>query len=293
MDEQKEMQLYDDVEDYVNYLRGIRGLSDSTIKQYLGYYVHFKKIPIKQRRIELFLEKRNNNSVCRGFILSYLEFLKIDHKFKIPKSKTGRAKKRIIKDMSKREVEIMLKRKEHEDFKDWLFFNILYFGALRRSEIIKIKIQDFHWEDWFSNTENDCYLHIFGKGKKEREVLIPTNVMEKLFEMLLSKGFVSEKMDDEDVLEKLKTAEIKLFNKVSERGSLRIINRISKTIIGKRYGMHEIRHTRATHMYNAGVPVKMIQIYLGHSNQATTEIYLHLSEKETLRSISNIMRNND
>lgn len=289
----KVLHIYADVEDYVNYLRGTKGLSETTIKHYLSYYVHFKKKKISQRWIELFLEKRNNNSVCRGFIKSYLEFLKCENEFKIPQAKSGRSKKRIINDMSRREVDLMLKELAQNGFKDWLFFNILYYGALRRTELINLKIKDFYWEDWFSNPSKDCYLHIFGKGKKEREVIVPPEVIERILSKLDKKGFIVPEMEQEDIIEKLKTSEIKLFNKLGERDCLRLINRITKSILGKTYATHEVRHTRATQMYDSGVPIKQIQIYLGHSQLATTERYLHIDEKETLRNISNIMRRVD
>lgn len=285
--------IYEDVELYVKFLRGIKGLSETTIKHYLSYYVHFKKKSLNQRWVELFLEQRKNNSVCRGFVKSYLEFLKKDHLFKIPKSKSGRTKKRIIRDMSKRELDLMLEELKRNGFKDWLFFNLLYYGALRRKELIGLKIKDFHWEDWFVNPGEDCYLHIFGKGKKERDVLIPSHVVEKILARLERKSFIPSEMGEEDALEKLKTSEVKLFNKLGERDCLRIINRITKVILGKQYATHEVRHTRATQMYNARVPVKQIQSYLGHSSLVVTEDYLHISEKESLRNISSIMKRSD
>lgn len=287
---EKILSIYEDVEAYVKFLKGIKGLSETTIKHYLSYYVHFKKKALSQRWIELFLEKKNNNSVCRASVKSYLEFLKLDHKFKIPQAKSGRTRKRIISDMSKREVETMMRELKDMDFKDWLFFNILYPGALRRSELISIKIKDFYWDDWFSDPSKDCYLHIFGKGKKEREVIIPPYVMEKILSKLEDNGFIPASMQEEDIIERLKISELKLFNNLSERGSLRLINRITLSILGKKYATHEIRHTRATQMYNSGVPIKQIQIYLGHSSVAVTENYLHISEKETLRNIANIMK---
>ena len=289
----KVIDIYDDVEAYVKFLRGTRGLSETTIKHYLSYYVHFKKKPVSQRWIERFLEKRNNNKVCRAFIKCYLEFIKREREFRIPHSKTGRSKKRIINDMSQKEVDLMLHDLRDYAFKDWLFFNLLYYGALRRIELINIKIRDFYWEDWFSNPGNDCYLRIFGKGKKEREVLIPAEVMEKIISKLESKGFLSGEMDEADIIEKLKTSDVKMFSRLGERDCLRLIYRVTKSILGQKYRTHEVRHTRATQMWRAGVPIKQIQIYLGHAHVSTTEIYLHIDEKETLRNISNLMRKYD
>ena len=45
-----------------------------------------------------------------------------------------------------------------------------------------------------------------------------------------------------------------------------------------RYTFHSLRHTYASWLVTAGVPLRHVQAYLGHASIRTTEIYAHLVE---------------
>jgi len=47
--------------------------------------------------------------------------------------------------------------------------------------------------------------------------------------------------------------------------------------IRKRVSIHTLRHTYATHLLEAGINLRLIQQYLGHSSLKATMIYLHLT----------------
>lgn len=49
--------------------------------------------------------------------------------------------------------------------------------------------------------------------------------------------------------------------------------------INKKATVHSLRHSWATHLLEAGINLRLIQAWLGHSTPATTSVYTHLTEK--------------
>jgi site-specific recombinase XerD len=59
------------------------------------------------------------------------------------------------------------------------------------------------------------------------------------------------------------------FRKAKQRAS----------IIKPGLAIHSLRHSYATHLLEAGVNLRLIQLYLGHTRLETTMVYLHLTHK--------------
>ena len=120
-------------------------------------------------------------------------------------------------------------------------------------------------------------VHIHrGKGAKDRYVPIPSSTLAWLREYWLTHRhprllFPAEGRDHKQA----PTAKNPMAQSTVQKPMKQIVDQIG---FGKKICIHTLRHSYATHLLEAGVSLKVIQKYLGHSSLQTTMIYLHLTE---------------
>jgi site-specific recombinase XerD len=56
---------------------------------------------------------------------------------------------------------------------------------------------------------------------------------------------------------------------------------VAESGLNKRANVRSLRHSYATHLLEAGVNLRLIQVYLGHSSPRTTAVYTHLTREVT------------
>ena len=156
-----------------------------------------------------------------------------------------------------------------------ILLKLLYVTGIRISEATNLKLSDINFED--------NLIMVQGKGNKERLVPIPADFSENI------KNFV--KNYQEKIL-KNKTSEY-LFA-VKNRGRVKNITRqaawfilkkiVLKSGVQKRVTPHTLRHSLATHLLEKGANLRSLQVWLGHENLSTVEIYTHVNT-EHLRKV--------
>ncbi len=151
--------------------------------------------------------------------------------------------------------------------RDKAILEVLYGCGLRVSELISLNLSSFN----FGLRE----VKVIGKGSKER--LIPLNPEAKLtLESYLKHG--------RPKLLKSQSEKALFLNRFGNRLSDRSVRRLLEKYLKKLgdsvgYSPHNLRHTLATHLLESGADLRVVQEILGHENLATTELYLHLTER--------------
>lgn len=278
---------------FEKYLDQERRLGERTIKVYLTFYKLFDPTNLSQQYVNEFVLLHHNTSVIRSFIKHYLEYQGIPDAFKLPHRPIGRKPQKIVRSITKNELDIVRNYFYANSFKNGLLFDLIYQGAMRRVEIPTITIGSFFWNEWLDNISDFCKLIILGKGKKQRIVLINSETAESILNHFIKEYHL-------DTMEKIKiflskNKEVLLFSKnsgerLSEKQIYDIIKGLSIKALGRDIRPHELRHCRASELEKMGITLRDIRNYLGHTKLATTEIYLHRTGEESTERIKDILK---
>ena len=152
---------------------------------------------------------------------------------------------------------------------------VLYDTAVRVAELIYLRVCDVNL-----NHESP-YIRVMGKGKKERVVSIENDTADYI--RLYLENFRNPDAPNTDIL----------FYTVS-KGVAGAMSETNFEIMLKKYANsarekcpdipvsvypHMFRRSRATHIYQDGVPLSLISKILGHAKESTTRIYAKTSLK--------------
>ena len=154
------------------------------------------------------------------------------------------------------------------EMRDKAMLYTLYATGMRISELISLNM---HNVDLTRGS-----VQVIGKGGKER--LIPlTNDAIAMIKKYLSnaRDKLSKGKDHNNIF-------VSTHGKQISRHSFwhRIKAYLKKVDVKKEVHPHTLRHAFATHMLNNGADLRSVQLLLGHSDLATTQIYTHVAQAE-------------
>lgn len=256
-------------DDFVVALK-LRGRADHTIKGYLGIMKgithHFKQTPLTltQEQIKAYLyflitEKKLELSTVRLTISSLRTFYSlmlpestIMESFTLPKFN-----RKIPNVLSKEEIERVINMTT--SLRSKAIVMVLYSAGLRLRECTNLKPQHIESNQMRIRVEN-------GKGGLDRYTTLSQRTLEVL------RDYCRYKKPSEWLFTG------RNGNAISRRTVEKMVTVAAEKVCkGKRVHPHTLRHSFATHLIEAGVPLPVIQKLLGHSSIKTTMLYLHIS----------------
>lgn len=154
--------------------------------------------------------------------------------------------------------------------------HIIYSCGLRVSECISIKISDIV-------NDNDVKKKavILGKGNKERIIFVDKAAQSAIIKYLA----IRDSLKPYNKTPYLFCASNKNGYVTRQSVFLNLQKIAYKVSISEKISPHKLRHSFATHMYQGGIDLRMLQILLGHSDISTTEIYTHIKSDDIKNTI--------
>lgn len=222
------------------------------------------------------VNSRNHRRTALNSFFSYLQIEAPEHLFlcqKILVIPQKRTSKTVVGYLTPQEMKALLalpNRSILSERKELVILTVLYDTGARVSELCNLKVRDIRFEA-------PSIITLTGKGEKTRHVPIMKNTV------LLLKQYLSDLRYTDT-----KTVNAPLFinchhSPYTRKGISYIIAKYEKRAIESSIHLsdfkitpHIFRHSKAMHLYQAGVDLIYIRDILGHVDISTTEIYAKL-----------------
>jgi len=181
-----------------------------------------------------------------------------------------------------------------------LFFGLQYGCGLRLAELLELRVQEI-------DLARGVLLVRSGKGDKDRQLPLPPSLRERVEEHLVRRRkqwdtdfrngharvdlpyALGRKLTAADTswewqhvfgstrpLRHPESGELRRWHPMPDVARAALKNAAKAVGIEGRVHPHLLRHCYATHMLEAGVPIREIQELMGHSRLETTMVYMHV-----------------
>tara|TARA_R110000868_G_C10885846_1_gene763259 strand:+ start:538 stop:1668 length:1131 start_codon:yes stop_codon:yes gene_type:complete len=257
----------------------LRKYANNTVKTYvnafetfINYYntkdlISINESDVRGYILKLIQEDKSNayiNLAINSIKFYYESVLGMPNRFY--KIERPRKEKKLPKVLSKKDVLSIIANTNN--LKHKCIVSLLYSSGIRRNELVNLKISDIDSKRMLIRIEA-------AKGNKDRYTLLSHSLLKDLRE------YYQQYKPEKYIVEGL------YGNQYSGQSIGKVVlNAAIKAGIKIPVTPHMLRHSFATHLLEAGVDLRQIQVLLGHSSSKTTEIYTHVATT-TFKKIKN------
>ena len=219
----------------------------------------------------------NQRLVCIRVFCKYLsgdDVIEFDGYAKIEEIAPTKTAERMLRELlSIEQISQLLKLPDKEKplgLRDYCFIALLYETGCRSSEILTMKLGDFAL-----HKDGSSEVRIIGKGRKFRVTPVTAEVT-AIFHQY-TRVFHSESNQQKPLFY---AAHKPVATQMSPDNAARILKKYESSayergLVLPHLHPHLFRHSRAMHLYQAGMPLSIVGEWLGHSNLETTMIYAY------------------
>jgi integrase/recombinase XerD len=274
----------------------LRGLAPRTQEAYLRHVrqlsMYCKKSPDKITEEDLreyFIYLKNEKRVARSTCIQALSGIKFFFQHTLQREwKTFE----LVRPAKEKKLPVVLSRKEIirllgclRSFRHHVCLSTIYSCGLRLRECVYLQVKDIDSDRMLVHVRK-------GKGSKDRYVPLPDSTLTLLRQYWSTHRHPRWFFPTRTRLGVPLSEATSPISTSSVHKALRLA--CVESGIQKHVTPHTLRHSYATHLLEAGVNLKRIQTYLGHSSLRTTSIYTHLTrdgEERAAKVINQVMAN--
>ena len=290
------------INNFLDYIDKERNFSKHTIRNYRIDLLSFSKflnetdsslsfIKIDRSFIQEFIKRLSTSGLSDktlqrkvASIKSFYRYLNYTNKIKYNVSElisSPKISKTLPNLLTISEIELLMKEPDLLTFngiRDKSILEIFYSTGVRIAEIIKIKISDIE--------TNKKLIKIYGKGDKERYVILGQEALNSLEEYLK----IRTKMIKKNHENKFLYPPLNKINKehISYKSMYNIVKKYLRKISNnEKLSPHSLRHSFATHLLENGADIMSVKDLLGHKDLSSTQIYTNVNIKK-IKAVYNI-----
>jgi site-specific recombinase XerD len=156
--------------------------------------------------------------------------------------------------------------------RDQFFMILMYDVAGRMQEILELSIGDV------VINSRSSYVRILGKGSKQRNVPIMEKTVKHLENYINLFHPVESRRQDVPLFYIITHGKLHRMSPDNVSSFMLKYGRAAKKVCSEvpdRIHAHQLRHSRAIHLYRGGMPMALLAEYLGHADAKTTSIYAY------------------
>jgi integrase/recombinase XerD len=175
-------------------------------------------------------------------------------------------------------------RVAREGLRNRVMFALGYYGALRREELVSLRIADFDVARRLITVRPET-----SKSSRSRVVCYPADAGPALIAYLRQRRASDSKPGPMFLSE----SDRNRHQPISRWSWSKVIERIARQAVVPEFTTHTLRHLRLTHLARSGWRLHEIASYAGHRSVQTTMQYIHLSGSDLLVKMARSVEHGD